>query len=329
MTDPARGRSLAEDLLAQEPGSPSGADPDGALPSSDRGRRGPIVAVVGVTALALVGGLVGYLVHRSNDTSSPPTAARTHPVAAAPPTPTATLNELTDWLVDNVRTGVRISTDPATTAALRQLSRSQPRGGLVLNRVGGQVDTVTGSWKQSGYVLSTPTLRAAASRSGVDAAALASSVPVASFGPTTGRVEVRQVVSDPAAAQQVSVLRHDDADTRRQAGTQLLSNHGIAVAAQPRAQLLAGRLDLRAAVVLAVLADSGPVQLTAVVADPAEAAVGLPARSIRIEGAALAELPGLVKTLGAQYRPNSPRHESDGSWLVSWPLASTPVAPIG
>ena len=82
---------------------------------------------------------------------------------------------------------------------------------------------------------------------------------MASFGSGPGQLTVRVVAPDGAAAYRAAL--HQDVAARAAAGTQLLANKRIQVAARARMQLAAGQVDSRLLILLPVMAAMHPIHV--------------------------------------------------------------------
>jgi len=103
---------------------------------------------------------------------------------------------------------------------------------------------------------------------------------LASFGTGQGRIDVRAVAPDGAAAYWAAIAA--DVRARRLAGRELLGDPLITFAPAARAQLAAGQVDTRLLTSLDTLAASEPVRVTAFIDDGPEAGPGLPLRAVEL-----------------------------------------------
>jgi hypothetical protein len=175
------------------------------------------------------------------------------------------------------------------------------------------------------YVISTSTLRAQADSDPALANALNSALPVADFGSGAQQIVVGQASSDPAAV--VAKRRSTDVQIRRSAETELIANPAIRAVGTALAALQSGQLDLRAATVLAFLANSSHVDLINVTVDPPEQAAGLPIRSIDVISDSQSAMQTILSTLPLAYQPASITPLSNGADRVVWPISAEP--PLG
>ena len=160
------------------------------------------------------------------------------------------------------------------------------------------------------YVFETSALRAAGSADSGLTAALAATAPVATFGSADAQVTVRQAVADSAAV--VSAARPPMRALGARPSKSCCATRQCTPAATRRAVLQSGQLDLRAATVLAYLANSTTVQLTNVSPDAAEQAAGLPIRSVDVTIGAPAVMQTIVSGLPVAYQPASVTPPVDG-----------------
>jgi hypothetical protein len=105
---------------------------------------------------------------------------------------------------------------------------------------------------------------------------------MAGFGSGAGRVNVRVIARDGAAAY-LTALSQDVAG-RKAAGAQLLANSRIELTARARAQVAAGQVDSRLLILLPALVATHPVRVVAF-ADPAPgASSGMPLCTADLSG---------------------------------------------
>jgi hypothetical protein len=264
---------------------------------------GPIaVRVVTLLLLFIVAVAVGTLVRigtESTGTTSS-TAPAPRPTERAVPVNSAAL----DWVRGQLPPGSVVATDARAAALLRPGVATVPIGA-------GQRSDLSGV----DFVMATNAVRQAARGSTSLAQLLSSAVPVAVFGTGRDAVTVAGVASNPAG---VRADRARDLASRRRAEPELLANKRVRAAPRPRQVLQSGGLDLRGATVLAELAGHGRVTIVDVPIDAAEAAAGLPARTveIRLRNQALLQL---VDSVGPNYRPTVTRR-SNGVIRLTWPV---------
>jgi hypothetical protein len=289
----------------------------------------------GVALLALAVG-IGTAIAVNSGSSRPstrPTSAPAVPTSAsqistaqsaastAPTTSTesATIAGAQAWLTANIPRNQRISADPNLVDALRSAGYAAAH---VQPGFPGAPD-----WHADSLIISTPQTRAQAASVPDLNAELAASIPVAVFGTGTQSVEARMVfgTSDPDILS-VQAQRQDDATNRRLAGDALLRNPHVTIAPAWKTLVATGGLDLRASVVIGLIAAHAHVTVAAVVVDPAETAAGTPARIVRV-AIPPSVLPGILPTLRAGYRPaqiSSPTQNNTQLTELSWGVTLTP-----
>jgi hypothetical protein len=133
-------------------------------------------------------------------------------------------------------------------------------------------------------------------------------VVIASFGTGSGRIDVRAIAPDGAAAYRAALAA--DARSRIAAGLQLLNNPNIIAAAPAIKALSAGDVDPRLLMMLAALAAQQPVPVTAF-GSPSPGASQVPLRSVRLaplgSGAkAAASLRSMLSFFDGQRQPFQP-----------------------
>ena len=217
------------------------------------------------------------------------------------------------WAVGNLPPGTRVGVDPAVARDLAANTALVPD---VLGARGAQPGGAR-------YLIATQKLREDARRVDAVSSALRSSLPVAVFAEGGTRVEVRQLAPHGTVALARS-WRHD-LDARRQAGTGLLRNPRVHVAAPAKAVLRRGGLDLRACVVVAALAEIADVRVVDIVIDAA-ARAGRPARRLTIWMRRVdAALNQVLATLPPQIRPARVIAPAGRTRQLQWALEAEPV----
>jgi hypothetical protein len=197
------------------------------------------------------------------------------------------------WIVQQVSPGVPVSCDQAMCGQLRANGFSAAR----LKSLPAAATSTLGS----GLVVSTPAVR---NQFGTSLATAYAPLVIAGFGSGAGRVDVRVIAPDGAAAFK-SQLAADHAFSMS-AGTQLLRNQNIKVSPAARAVLLTGGADSRLLATVSVLAAQMPVQLV-MFEDPSPGATpAVPLRGAEIGARSPAGLSAVLAFLRAQrgtYRP--------------------------
>jgi hypothetical protein len=222
-----------------------------------------------------------------------------------PPQPTSTAAEqsvddqATAWIKANLTADTRLLTD-----------RAIPPEGYPATSV-----ATAGDWQDYDYLITSATVP------GPDAVAATvwrSSIAVAVFD----GVQVRRILP---SADLVLQTRDADRADRLVAGTALLGNPRVEAAPDTKSVLAAGGLDLRAATALSALAGAGPVRLDKISVVAAEAAAGVPARSITVRTSDFSLATRVLSGLTAAFRPDQVIRESDGAIRLHWPLNFDPV----
>lgn len=257
-------------------------------------RRRQLIA--GAATVAVVGALViaGWLLTTRREHSAPPlTAAPTVEPAAA------------EWIRGNLPSDTRLLTDgpsPPPDYTATPISASG-------------IDV-----RNFDYLLTSP--RSDPPPDAAVAPVWQHSIPVAVFE----KVQVRRIERTPADA----ILRSREADRadRLTAGTALLENPGMVIAPQPEAILAAGGLDLRAAATLTAIAGATAVNLTDIEHISAEAAAGMPARSLAVQVADVGKANVVLSGLTVAFRPDRVVAAGDGVMRLHWPLSVAPLPSI-
>jgi cellulose synthase/poly-beta-1,6-N-acetylglucosamine synthase-like glycosyltransferase len=166
------------------------------------------------------------------------------------PVPAATVREVASWVSQQVSRTVTVACDPRMCAALQ--ARGVPAANLLV------LGTATANPLGAEVVVATPSVR---SEFGRRLQSRYAPAVLADFGTGPGQVTIRVTAPDGVAAYD-RALRQDEA-ARTAAGTELLANKRIAVAAQARAQLAAGDVDSRLLIMLPVIAAVHPIHVLA------------------------------------------------------------------
>jgi len=181
-----------------------------------------------------------------------------------------------------------------------------------------------GRWDANRFVVSTPAIHGDITRHLAASAARISSVPVAVFGPATSQVEVRMIVSGSASSLEHRMAR--DARDRLTAGKALLANRRLTADPDPREVLRSGGLDIRAAVVLTMLAKQTDVHVRRLAVDQPEAAAGSPARTVTISFRDPKALGAALRMLPRAYTPSAVTQTSGRSRELTWSVGLAPAA---
>jgi hypothetical protein len=184
------------------------------------------------------------------------------------------------------------------------------------------VQTDPAAWRSADYILETPRLRADASTSSPLRAALDSEAPVAKFGRGADQVVAARLLPDGQTAEAAA-----DVTDRRTAGSQLLENPRVHISAAARNAFGSGMVDLRAATLLALMAQNGDVTVRAVERVPAEDAAGLPVRQLVLSFADPSAVADVLARLPASYRPSAVTG-SNSSCRLTWPVQVPPLTSV-
>jgi hypothetical protein len=264
-----------------------------------RGRRTAIALAV-VVATALVAGAAGVIIGRSGTSSSQ--APRNSGPGAAPPAAVAasaaTRGEAAAWIAGQVAASAIIACDPAMCAALH--ADGLPATRLLV------LGTATPDPLGSDLVVATQAVR---NQFGTRLQSVYAPAVIASFGTGPGQIDIRAIAPDGTAAYQAALAA--DRRSRISAGSQLLRNPRIIVAAGARKALSAGDVDPRLLLMLAALAVEQPLRISAF-GDPSPGASPVvPLRSVQIAplgpgGKAEASLRSMLSFVDAQRQPFQP-----------------------
>jgi hypothetical protein len=206
---------------------------------------------------------------------------------------TASRAQAAAWIVQQVDPDVRVSCDPQMCGQVRQAGFSAAKLTVVPPTAGGPLD--------SGVVVATPAIR---NQFGARLAASYAPLVIASFGSGAGRVDIRVVAPDGAAAFESQLA----AEHIRliSAGRQLLVNKNIQASPAARAALAAGQVDPRLLVTLSALAAEMPVRLVAFGDSPLGASAAVARRGADIGAGSPAALSAVLAFWRAQQAPYRP-----------------------
>jgi hypothetical protein len=227
----------------------------------------------------------------------------------------ATRRQAAAWIAGQVAADAIVACDPAMCAALE--SSGLPASRLLM--LGPSSADPLGS----DVVVATPAVR---NEFGARLASVYAPLVIASFGSGAGRIDIRAVAPDGAAAYESSLAA--DRSARVTAGKQLLRNRDISVSASARVALTAGEVDPRLLVMLAALAAQQPVRIVAF-GDPSPgASPAVPLRGADIRPARASARPqALLSFLDAQQPPYRPAQISVGSSALTVEYAAP--SPLG
>jgi hypothetical protein len=150
-------------------------------------------------------------------------------------------------------------------------------------------------------------------------------VPVARFGSASTDVSVGLMLANATTARRDAAVASDRSN-RLTADRALAKNAAVHADSQVRSMLRQGKLDARPATMLALLAGSVPVQVRSLPINPAESAVGRPARTVVVDTSV--DALALVRDmLPVKYRPASMVSTGSSTTLV-WNVAVDPVRTV-
>jgi hypothetical protein len=289
-------------------------------------RRRVTAALAAVAVVALAAGVAGVVLGHA---TTSPRAAPPHAAAPAGGQPgqdpaalgaAATRDEAARWITAQVAPSAVVACDPAMCAALQADGVTASR--LVV------LGTAAADPLGSDVVVATAAVR---SQFGARLESVYAPALVASFGTGAGRIDVRAIAPDGAAAYQSSAAA--DRRDRISAGTQLLGNPQITAAAAAQAALRAGDVDPRLLMLLAALAVQQPVRIDSFGDAAPGAGSAVPLRSAviapRASGAKAGALTqSLLSFIDAQRQPYLPLHASlDGTSALTVEYAAP--SPLG
>jgi hypothetical protein len=179
-----------------------------------------------------------------------------------------------------------------------------------------------GPWGADRFLVSSPAIRTDIARGLAASAARISSVPLAVFGALAGRVEVRLIVPGRASSLEARLAR--DVRDRLGAGHALLANPRVTTDPGPQAVLRDGRLDMRAATVLALIATNTEVHVRDLALDKPEAAAGRPVRTVTLSLRNAAALTQTLRMLPHAYAPRDISAPVGASCELTWSVGLAP-----
>jgi hypothetical protein len=255
-------------------------------------------ALIAVAVVALGAGVVGVVIGHAASPSSSAASRDSGPGSAVLAASAATRGEAAAWIAGQVAASAIVACDPAMCAALQ--ADGLPATRLLV------LGTAAADPLGSDVVVATPAVR---NQFGTRLQSVYAPVVIAGFGTGAGRIDVRAIAPDGAAAYQAALAA--DRRSRISAGSQLLRNPRVIVAVGARKALSAGDVDPRLLMMLAALADEQPVRISAV-GDPSPGASPVvPLRSVQLaplgSGAkAEASLRSMLSFIDAQQQPFRP-----------------------
>ena len=263
--------------------------------------------LVAVLATGLVAVVVRDAVVHRGPTSASVVPRKASPVVAAAAAAelrvaAATRGQAAGWTARQVSSDAIVACDPAMCAALE--ASGLPASRLLM------LGTATGDPLGSDVVVATPAVR---NEFGARLGGVYAPLVIASFGAGAGRIDVRAIAPDGAAAYESGLAA--DRSARTAAGGQLLRNRRIKVSAAARAALAGGDVDSRLLVTLAALAAEQPLRIVAF-GDPSPGvSAAVPLRSAQIASTRAparrsAALRSMLSFLNAQRAPYEPAQAS-------------------
>jgi hypothetical protein len=285
------------------------------------------VVVLAAAALVVLGGLGAWTVRAVTGhavTSASSVSARgskpSSLSAAALGASAAIRGEAATWIAGQVAPSAIVACDPAMCAALA--ANGLPATRLVV--LGTAVSDPLGS----DIVVATLAVR---NQFGTRLQGVYAPVVIASFGAGAGRIDVRAIAPDGTAAYRSALAA--DRRSRISAGSQLLRNPRIVVAAGARKELSSGDVDPRLLMILAALAAQQPVRVTSF-GDASPGAGSIPLRSVQIAplgSGAKASLRSMLSFIDGQRPPFQPLRAGlgDSSVLTVEYAAPSPLGLLG
>jgi len=262
------------------------------------------VAVVAVAVVVTIEAVI----HRGPAPAAARRTAADTKVSAALLAAAATRDQAAAWIAGQVAADAIVACDPAMCAALQ--AAGLPTGRLIV--LGASAADPLGS----DVIAATAAVR---SQFGARLESVYAPLIIASFGSGAGRIDIRAVAPDGAAAYQAALTA--DLRARITAGRELAGNRRVSVSAAARAALDAGRVDPRLLLTLATLAHGQPLRIVAF-GDPSPgASPAVPFRSAEITVAGRgdgtsARLRSLLSFVDAQRPPYLPAHAGIGGGSV-------------
>jgi len=259
-------------------------------------------------ASTFTGGIWAFLDDGAMTKRFHPGRAAENGLSAALLAAAATRDQAAAWIAGQVAADAIVACDPAMCAALQ--AAGLPTGRLIV--LGASAADPLGS----DVIAATAAVR---SQFGARLESVYAPLIIASFGSGAGRIDIRAVAPDGAAAYQAALTA--DLRARITAGRELAGNRRVSVSAAARAALDAGRVDPRLLLTLATLAHGQPLRIVAF-GDPSPgASPAVPFRSAEITVAGRgdgtsARLRSLLSFVDAQRPPYLPAHAGIGGGSV-------------
>jgi hypothetical protein len=264
--------------------------------SANARRRASIVALTLLAGLALIVH-VGWLTLTHNSAAPRPggQSAATRLDSAAG-----------DWVRANLPAGIRVLAD----------GFDPPVGYQPVS-----IAAAGDNWKNYSYLITTTT--GDPSGDSELAAVWKSSIPVAVFDDVQIRLILPLMSPD-----QIRRNRADDRAERLQAGTALTNNPQLVSTPAAKAMLAAGELDLRAAAAVSALVGQVQVTLNKISVVQAEAAAGMPARSITVYSEDPAAVTQALGGLSTAFAPDQVTVGENGAIDLHWLINVMPMPSV-
>lgn len=243
------------------------------------------LAIAVITLMVVVGALI--ITHRGPAVVSAPARGTTSggkaPVALL--AATATRDQAAAWIAGQVAGSAIVACDPAMCRALQ--AKGLPAGRLLV------LGTSTPDPLGSDVVAATLAVR---SQFGARLEGVYAPTVIASFGSGQGRIDVRAIAPDGAAAYRASLAA--DVRARARAGRELARNRRISVSGGALAALDAGKVDARLLLTLAALAGQQRVRVVTFSDDSPGADQAIPLRGAQITvGGAVSGSAALLRSM--------------------------------
>jgi hypothetical protein len=303
-------------------------------PSPRTRKRRIMAALVALAVIALGAGVAGVIIGQA--TSSEPLTVRSSSATGGPASgqqpaggssaalgaSAATRASAAAWVARQVAPAAIVACDPAMCATLQQ--QGLPAARLL------SLGTAAPDPLGSDVVVATPAVR---NQFGTRLAGVYAPGLIATFGSGAGRIDVRAIAANGAAAYQSAVAA--DRSGRRSAGQQLLRNPRISLSAAARQDLSAGDVDSRLLITLAALAGQQPVKVTSFGDAAPGAGTALPLRAaviapLKAGAQAKSRLRSMQSFIEAQRQPFAPLRAglTNGSALTIEYAAPSPLGLI-
>lgn len=283
-----------------------GATHRGALAENrDPSRRWRLIAAAAIAA-SLAAATAGTLAY-TGGSGAATRAGAADPAEPAAPTPDSA--SAAQWIIRAIGPDHVVACDVSVCAYLR--AHGFPAASARTVRTG------VAEIEQADVVVMSGLIRA---QFGAALEAVVSAQPLATFGTGADRVDIAPVALDGTAAYGAALA--EDLALRRTVGAELLANRRLTIAAAARPQLSAGLVDTRLCALLALLAGTHTVTVTAFTAPGPGAGPDIPApgavislidgQQATVTAAPAAAARALVRAQRTPYAPMSAVFTSEG-----------------